>query len=370
MKAFWCAFFSNYVYGPSSVNIGLEGWSHLKSSKPNNVGYYGAAYINQNERLIIIAHRGTTPQMLGNLTADTSLGFSIVPIGQKEASAFSSEIINMTKQFNYETIETGHSLGAAHAELNAAKEEKEFITFDSPGVSGLLSDEERQRSRGTCYLSAPNVINTSNEHTGKLIRIFVHHLDIDRGHEVEDLNSLRNLFQEFVALGGTRLLSLLPSSALMQTVRLHSMQNILATFDKNIGQPYLQKEIVSWPSRWRYAWYQTPGPRHFYHGASWLYENIRFFPAHIRTNQRLEASLFNIGGYQLKNDFIIPNEILINHNNDANKNVLTLAFKHKALDVYDTFFVEEEVRRNLVNNLVIPENNNQSSLNLNQSLRN
>lgn len=95
--------------------------------------------------------------------------------------AFGNALIKFKQQnfpnFTFKII--GHSLGAVIAELCAVKIGVECITFESPGTKETLGQLAQYRNK-PCnnivnFLSAPNIINTLNHHSGTIYRVKLPH---------------------------------------------------------------------------------------------------------------------------------------------------------------------------------------------------
>lgn len=186
------ALFSLEIYRNLGDNLLLptgripEGWrSYMDSpAELNTNGYFGGAYINDDNSTIVIAHRGTDDGY--DLANDATLAI-ISAISQFSNSAvpFINLVQNkltldaLSPQITY----TGHSLGAALAELSSAYDNVAAITFDSPGIAPVISDMVtagqlppdaliNANNNVITYNAAPNLVNTLNPHVGKLYRVY------------------------------------------------------------------------------------------------------------------------------------------------------------------------------------------------------
>lgn len=86
-----------------------------------------------------------------------------------------SELINF---YNYDLKIVGHSLGGVLAELCSVSCNLKCVTFDSPGSKEILDQIDKYKNKRRdiiTFLSAPNIINTLNNHSGKIYRIKIPH---------------------------------------------------------------------------------------------------------------------------------------------------------------------------------------------------
>jgi len=167
---------SFHVYNFDNTSI-PEGWTQFLSS-PDNNSYFGSSYINEKNKEIIIAHRGTEPSDTGDLVSDLQLALNFVPNQYSDAITFVNTIKGYTKVGGifegYTKAHTGHSLGGVLAQLSAATFEEKAATFDSTGTLELMEELGISYSTTdiTSYVAAPNAINTTNTHIGDVVRIY------------------------------------------------------------------------------------------------------------------------------------------------------------------------------------------------------
>ncbi len=163
-------------------------------------GYYAAIYINKKACQVVLAHRGSEFNKLGELLrlnkeSDWTAGFRGVLGGMivsQQAYAYQAtkKGVKIAKALGYCFSITGHSLGAWLAENGVFFCHKDFsypevkaVTFDSPGSlpmwekfqSNVVNYEnkfEAEQLNIVTYLSVPNVINCCNGHIGKVYRLF------------------------------------------------------------------------------------------------------------------------------------------------------------------------------------------------------
>jgi hypothetical protein len=202
-----------------------EGWRvHIHSRNDHfddsdshyidNDGFFAVAYVNDKKKKVVIAYRGTDlsfiekldvqsfHNLFHNLQADISLFFGAKSSTFSLAYEFFCYIATWAKSKNYKLSLTGHSLGAALAEVMAIEQEVDAVTFESPGALEFIRTEqiEKLRNLGSnafsikSYVSEPNLVNTGKTHLGvagircaELIRIFpiIHVLKHEEGKRIE-----------------------------------------------------------------------------------------------------------------------------------------------------------------------------------------
>jgi len=245
-----------------------DGWKLLttasNSSKSN--GYFGAAYWHPENQQVVIAHRGTKLTNLGAIFTDVvGVTFKHHVPQMGSASTFAHKVVEVLREFDqengtkFEVFFTGHSLGGWLAQITTfttkyfKAEGNTFLkinsipqsyhpqtaAFDSPGCKDMLSQMTDKIDVGlegrsidlehldiTSYLSAPNRINTCNEHLGRVYRIF------------PDLSDL----------------GWLEKRTALYNLAAHNMKNIVETFDPNTGQIREDEQgnlkvrvVVDWP---------------------------------------------------------------------------------------------------------------------------
>ena len=245
-----------------------DGWELLTTASNSRCcnGYFGAAYWHPEHQQVVIAHRGTQLRNCGALWTDCC---GVVCEGyvpqMRSASTFAYKVVKALREVNegmgisFQMFFTGHSLGGWLAQVTTftteyLKREGKFflasnndgdcyhphtVVFDSPGCKDMLSRMKntyfpRQGGRSsiklkhldvTSYLSAPNRINTCNQHVGIVYRIFPQ-LDM-------------SWWEEHTAL---------------YNFATHSMKRIVEAFDPKTGQVYEDEQgklkiqvVVDWP---------------------------------------------------------------------------------------------------------------------------
>jgi len=245
-----------------------DGWKLLTTasniSKGN--GYFGAAYWHPQNQQVLIAHRGTDPKNLGALWTDLKGVVLNRYVSQmKSASTFAHKVVEVLREINqengpiFQVFFTGHSLGGWLAQVTTFTmkylqiERNTFVksvtvpqsfhphtvVFENPGCKDMLSemrDTFDVRLDGcsidlehldiTSYLSAPNRINTCNEHVGTVYRIFTDLSDMGWWKKHSPLYNLAT----------------------------HSMDKIVEAFDPDTGQVREDEQgklkvqvVIDWP---------------------------------------------------------------------------------------------------------------------------
>lgn len=178
------------------------GWICLSTGRSECDGYFGVAFWHEEDRQLVIAHRGTV-----NLR--DALGADLEGIINRQhtqqihsASYYASLVLADFKNIDCDVTIIGHSLGGWLAPLSAfevkylrfegdlvrhtKKYEKEYnpyiVTFDAPGcltdlgkLVRLYFYEQQTRTIVTSiskrlinYCITPNLINTTNSHIGEI----------------------------------------------------------------------------------------------------------------------------------------------------------------------------------------------------------
>jgi hypothetical protein len=193
-----------------------EGWKLLTTATNNEMsnGYAGAAFIHSENHHVVVAHRGTQVSNVGALAADLGgIVFNSYAGQLESACTFLDKVVKamqiIEKEYegdvHFELFITGHSLGAWLSQVTAfsnkfLKRDKDkfvrimvlgeqryhaqAVVFDSPGGLPMLlrmktkfetvkNPIDLENLSITSYLSAPNQVNTCNEHFGKVFRVFI-----------------------------------------------------------------------------------------------------------------------------------------------------------------------------------------------------
>lgn len=154
-------------------------------------GYFGAAYVNEEIKHVILAHRGISLKNFGAIYVGLQgILENKVTLHQNAAIEFCNHVIKFCIERKYQLSFTGHNLGGwlalislyhcydgllnyyAHASVTA---------FDCPGAKEIMK-KLKSNIMGkkevnyddldiTIYLSYPNLINTLNTHIGSVYHI-------------------------------------------------------------------------------------------------------------------------------------------------------------------------------------------------------
>jgi tetratricopeptide (TPR) repeat protein len=244
-----------------AYNQYLGKWKVHKIFKDEASGYYSALYINQQDRQIVLSHRGTTVQLSDLLKKDSPVNADIKGIlggeivAQQAAAFLATEYaVEYARKYYYNLSITGHSLGAWLAELSIYYCYRDFdytrakaVTFDSPGSAMHLEKEKSNIINYTTdfdvkslnivvYLSAPNFVNSCNQHAGKVYRIFP---EIPKSEFTKNLSK----FMKKVPIVKNNL-SFLEG---FLSISGHSLNFLLKTFDPITGKPLKYEKVLDWP---------------------------------------------------------------------------------------------------------------------------
>lgn len=182
-------FFSQQVYEKDGGEL-MGGWHTKISSDKYNLsqeGYFGCAYIKFNTRQIIVAHRGTNGSH--NFWSDLKIFFQNSPSAHQHAKLFVDKIT--LRHPAYTISQTGHSLGAIHAELCALEFKHPAVTFESPGTKKII--ENHWNTKITIpfqniinYLGDKNDCNSVGDHIGRILYVDVLSSDKREKHEEDE----------------------------------------------------------------------------------------------------------------------------------------------------------------------------------------
>lgn len=236
-----------------------DGWKLLTLAANREVanGYYGAAFWHPDDHQCVVAHRGTELSNIGAVVADIAgIVFNNYGPQMESACTFVDQIVKVLKtvedeneEVHFELFLTGHSLGGWLGQVTAftnaflTVDNETFIrlesdeiyhaqavVFDSPGCLPMLQKLKNKFETPetqpivleslsiTSYLSAPNQVNTCNEHFGKVFRIFID-------------TSKMNFMNRNVGY----------------TLMMHSIENIVKFF--NPERENQVQEVIEWPVR-------------------------------------------------------------------------------------------------------------------------
>lgn len=239
-----------------------EGWRVLDHFRPDEVkdyfGFSATFYVNDESRKGIVAFRGTELKSTfkaakGTLVSDFALMLGMTP-GIVE---YAQDFYSRQAERGYDISFTGHSLGAALAELLALRNRLPAVTFDSPGCKPLVHEQPEYAQNYsdyiTTYLAAPHPINTLHEHVGNLFTVSIPHLEMAAPVPVGRSASLfANTLSMFSATGdyvNATAATLQIFQNIKWILRQHSPGNMVDAFDASLGLPRDYKRIISWPAQ-------------------------------------------------------------------------------------------------------------------------
>lgn len=182
------ALLSQHVYEGSKLKKEVclpnnDKWVILEVKENKESGYFGAIYINDETKQIVLAHRGTD-SFKAFLEDIWGIYLNKNTPQKIEAFVFVGKAIELANAKNYHLSFTGHSLGAFLAELSVFYAKREIfldvnaVTFESPGSKDCM--EKMQPNLGCIdlekldiitYLSTPNLVNTLYKHVGTVYHI-------------------------------------------------------------------------------------------------------------------------------------------------------------------------------------------------------
>jgi tetratricopeptide (TPR) repeat protein len=255
----------------------LKNWRVEKVIFDNNSGYYGVIYVNDKDKQVVLAHRGTKFDEVGSklFTKDSPLKTDIKGIleGQivpqqaqaYEATKQASDYIKEVDHKDFQLSITGHSLGAWLAEQSVYFCRNDFghprikaVTFDSPGTREMMvkfnepyvQNKELQHKSDpnnldiVTYLSSPNIINSCSKHVGTIYRVFP---EIPKP---EWVNKILSGFSKVPLLSNWTSQKIKDNEFVLDgilSISGHKLDLILDTFDPALGKPNQYKKVEKWP---------------------------------------------------------------------------------------------------------------------------
>lgn len=175
---------SDAVYGGPGNTQAPAGWRLIRESPraPGNEGspngYYGAAFQNEQTGEIVIANRGS--RMSGEGLRQDWAGSDVqiarqnpddVPEAFNDARNFADSV--QTENPGAPVSYTGHSLGGAEAQYQAATLGGNATTFGAPGVRFAVSDEQARAAEGrvTNFVLPGDPVPLSGQHVGQTVML-------------------------------------------------------------------------------------------------------------------------------------------------------------------------------------------------------
>ncbi|MFA6060642.1 MAG: hypothetical protein WC756_20765 [Taibaiella sp.] len=324
-------------------------------------GYFGYSVICVDTKQIYIAHRGSA-NAANWIESNKNIALKKVPSAWIDAYKFSFRLRQEYGPQGYQFIETGHSLGGVFAILNAfyfrylaistEKNNSRSITFDNPGCLELIEDLldyttisthlnkigatqadsaikslQAVVSKGQkkltpeistemqqyfyCYLSAPNIVNTTNTQIGNLWRLYISHtaaLDIQanitRLQSIFEFskvildgfeNPLKTAIKTILKTGATFLAQDVGTASINYIIRMHDINRIADAFLPNYYMPMLVRKIECWPSLMNLS--------------TSTFWTTQVVSSGQKNNQDCELSIHQIQNYQVGGFWLPTNQI-------------------------------------------------------------
>lgn len=169
--------------GPNSADS-PAGWTRIAESAvaPGNQGsangYFGAAFRNDQTGAIVIANRGSRATLEGlrqdwggsdvQILAQGNLG---IPKAFDDATNFAARVRRANP--DAEVTYTGHSLGGAEAQVQAAVANGKAVTFGAPGVAFAVDKGFAAAASGNVvnYVLPGDLVGMSGTHVGQTVMI-------------------------------------------------------------------------------------------------------------------------------------------------------------------------------------------------------
>ncbi|HUH54579.1 MAG TPA: Mbeg1-like protein [Rhodanobacter sp.] len=144
-------------------------------------GFHGAAYQNKKTHEIIIAYRGTDPDIKGHartMLQDVAADFVMVrdQLNPQKAAAdaFTQEVLAKAEKSGLskgQIIVAGHSLGGSLAEIEASKFGLCGVTFNSYGATDLNYGITEGGNKVVNYVMAGDPVSAASGHYGRVVAL-------------------------------------------------------------------------------------------------------------------------------------------------------------------------------------------------------
>lgn len=214
------AYLSSVVYGDMDIS-GLTSWSPLPPASAGILtGFYGQLF--NKSGTFVLAIRGTDGYR--DWLADISLASTGKYLSYYIDQAISYLNTSLRNQNTKCLTFTGHSLGAALAEVLAGKYESSSIGFENPGAANYMKIQNIPNGNVTAYQASPNLINTLD--TSAVSTIYRLFPDYTYPYEAVSDNKLIQAYK-------------LLKKYYAYTKQQHSMIGILLQFNSVTGEPYI-----------------------------------------------------------------------------------------------------------------------------------
>ena len=227
----------------------LIDWKMKEIIRDSDTGYLGIIYINDISKNMVLAHRGTdTSDLFDRMNTASSIQQDLEGVVMGKNTEYLSKSEEATEKAveycknefkSFALSFTGHALGAWLAELSVfyCHNDLKFkivraVSFDGPGTrtkmeelnSRLVNDKIQLEDLDiVAYLAFPNLINCTHGHIGKVFEVFVWN---------------ETNFQQSTSS---------PISQIYNSLKDHSLKNIMNNFVEKTGKPKLYKQVKKWP---------------------------------------------------------------------------------------------------------------------------
>ena len=157
----------------------------VKNMKKSSI-YFAVLYLNKCKKQLVLAHRGFSLNLKTLFADNGEIKKNIKTVLVKSTlpqliKCFEStqKVINIAKKNQYFLSFTGYSNGAWLSEhaFNFSRNDKSLldtkaVLFESPGLACEIDDQNKNLNIIN-YLISPNMLNTSNSHSGRVFRLFL-----------------------------------------------------------------------------------------------------------------------------------------------------------------------------------------------------
>lgn len=268
------ALFVNYAYAGSDLEMGElaknlpENYQILLTT--NNLddtdlhSYKAAIFVNYEQKEIVCAVAGTRPgfnkEGFDDIYDDYRLAKYLEPLKMESANTLNDIILDSLgdEVENFSIHYTGHSLGAAVAEMQAADMDIKMhnrglnsanissVTFENPGTKPVIENiykknnlpkERASKLNSIIINNRANIINQGNPQMGKVYEI-IPSKQRERKHETiipEQISMIIAQYMPKLSWLVNQISTLIVTGGLRETVKEHSMDNFVDVFVKKEG---------------------------------------------------------------------------------------------------------------------------------------
>ena len=239
------------------LNRLLNKWSIHEVIDDKKTGYYGVIYKNDQQKHLVLAHRGTNRcgSFFEDLHGVVQFKITEFHLKFKEATRKVVDLVKKSPKFaKYSLSFTGHSLGAWIADMSVYYCHRLFnhkhvkgVTFEAPGSEIMMQLLEECAIKGpednfdvkkldiVSYLSMPNLINSVNRHVGQYYLVNNTNYKKQLDWISKTIHNFGNFMKSDI-LGFSRLFNE------------HGLNFILEMFNHETGRPHIIQKIERWPS--------------------------------------------------------------------------------------------------------------------------